>query len=78
MWERTLRVNLYGTFYLTRAFSMAMKDNVFGRIVNFASQAAYQTPEELSPYAGQPKLGLLAIRVLLPLRWLPTVSRSMR
>ena len=51
VWERTLRVNLHGTFYLTRAFSHAMKEKGFGRIVNLASQAAYQTPDEQSPYA---------------------------
>ncbi len=51
VWERTLRVNLHGTFYLTRAFSLAMKERGFGRIVNLASQAAYQAAGEQGPYA---------------------------
>jgi NAD(P)-dependent dehydrogenase (short-subunit alcohol dehydrogenase family) len=51
VWERTLRVNTYGTFYLTRAFSQAMKEWGFGRIVNLASLSAYQAPGEQGPYA---------------------------
>ena len=51
IWERTLRVNLHGTFYLTRAFSLAMKERNFGRIVNIASQSAYLPNTEQEPYA---------------------------
>jgi 3-oxoacyl-[acyl-carrier protein] reductase len=51
VWERTLRVNLHGTFYLTRAFSQAMKDRRFGRIVNLSSQSAYSALGEQGPYA---------------------------
>jgi len=51
VWERTLRVNLYGTFYLTRAFSQAMKEQRFGRIVNLASLSAYHPLGEQGPYA---------------------------
>ena len=51
VWERTLRVNLYGTFYLTRAFSLAMKEQRFGRIVNLASLSAYHAVGEQGPYA---------------------------
>ena len=50
-WERVLRVNLFGTFYMTRAFSKAMVDRGFGRIVNFASLYAYHTGPGQSPYA---------------------------
>jgi 3-oxoacyl-[acyl-carrier protein] reductase len=50
-WERVLRVNLYGTFYMTRAFSRAMVDRGFGRIVNLASLYAYHTGPGQSPYA---------------------------
>lgn len=46
VWERTLRVNIHGTFYCTRAFSPAMKERGFGRIVNLASLAAYHPGNE--------------------------------
>jgi len=51
IWERTLRVNLHGTYYLTRAFSQSMKDRGFGRIVNLASLSAYHPLGEQAPYA---------------------------
>jgi len=51
VWERTLRVNIHGTFYLTRAFSQAMKERRFGRIINLASLSAYHPTGEQGPYA---------------------------
>jgi acetoacetyl-CoA reductase len=51
VWERVLRVNLYGTFYLTRAFTHAMIEKSFGRIVNLASLYAYHPGEGEAPYA---------------------------
>ncbi len=51
VWERTLRVNLHGTFYLTRALSPAMKERHFGRIVNLASLSAYHPIGGQGPYA---------------------------
>jgi NAD(P)-dependent dehydrogenase (short-subunit alcohol dehydrogenase family) len=51
VWERTLRVNIHGTFYLTRAFSPAMKEKHFGRIVNLASLSAYHPLDDQGPYA---------------------------
>ncbi len=51
VWERVLRVNMYGTFYLTRAFSQAMVARSFGRIVNLASLYAYQPGPGEAPYA---------------------------
>jgi 3-oxoacyl-[acyl-carrier protein] reductase len=51
VWERTLRVNIHGTFYLTRVFSTAMKEKHFGRIVNLASLSAYHPLGEQGPYA---------------------------
>lgn len=51
VWERTLRVNLNGTFYLTRVFAPAMKERRFGRIVNLASLSAYHALGEQGPYA---------------------------
>ena len=57
-WERVLRVNLFGTFYMTRAFSKPMVDRGFGRIVNFASLYAYHTGPGQSPYAAA-KAGII-------------------
>ena len=37
--------------YLTRAFSQAMKDQGFGRIINLASLYAYHPGEAEAPYA---------------------------
>jgi len=51
VWERTLQVNIHGTFYLTRAFSSAMKERRYGRIVNIASLSAYHPLGEQGPYA---------------------------
>lgn len=51
VWERVIRVNLYGTFYMTRAFSHAMIEKRFGRIVNLASLYAYHPGEGEAPYA---------------------------
>lgn len=57
-WERVLRVNLFGTFYMTRAFSRPMVERGFGRIVNFASLYAYHTGPGQSPYAAA-KAGII-------------------
>jgi NAD(P)-dependent dehydrogenase (short-subunit alcohol dehydrogenase family) len=58
LWERVLRVNLFGTFYMTRAFSRAMVERGFGRIVNFASVYAYHPGTGQSPYAAA-KAGII-------------------
>ncbi|HBD10844.1 MAG TPA: hypothetical protein DCZ13_01780 [Porticoccaceae bacterium] len=50
-WHRVMAVNADGTFFMTRAFSKAMVDKGFGRIVNFASMYAYHPGEGQSPYA---------------------------
>ncbi len=51
VFDRVVQVNLYGTYHLTRTFCGAMRDAGFGRIVNFASLAAYQAAGNASPYA---------------------------
>lgn len=50
-WHRVIRVNLDGTFYMTRAFSQAMVEAEFGRIVNFASLYAFHPGVGQAPYA---------------------------
>lgn len=57
-WERVLRVNLFGTFYMTRAFSRGMVERGLGRIVNFASVYAYHPGPGQSPYAAA-KAGII-------------------
>ena len=46
-----VRVNLYGTFHLTRAFCEPMMARRFGRIINFASLYAYTPGPDQSSYA---------------------------
>jgi NAD(P)-dependent dehydrogenase (short-subunit alcohol dehydrogenase family) len=58
IWERVVRVNLHGTFYMTRAFSRPMVERGFGRIVNFASVYAYHPGVGQSPYAAA-KAGII-------------------
>ncbi|MBV1876518.1 MAG: SDR family oxidoreductase [Pseudomonadales bacterium] len=50
-WERVMRVNINGTFFLTRAFSQDMSVAGFGRIVNVASLFAYHPGRGQGPYA---------------------------
>jgi NAD(P)-dependent dehydrogenase (short-subunit alcohol dehydrogenase family) len=40
-WDRMLKVNLYGTFYLCRAAGRHMIEQRYGKIVNFSSTDAY-------------------------------------
>ncbi|MGH7804735.1 MAG: SDR family NAD(P)-dependent oxidoreductase, partial [Candidatus Binatia bacterium] len=42
IWDRVIRVNLYGTFHMTRAFAGGMIARGAGRIVNFASMYAFE------------------------------------
>ena len=51
VWDRTLRVNLNGTFYMTKAFLGPMTEAGFGRIVNLSSQSGYQAAGQQGPYA---------------------------
>ncbi|MSP43971.1 MAG: SDR family oxidoreductase [Alphaproteobacteria bacterium] len=50
-WMRVMNVNITGTFHMTRAFSEAMVNRGFGRIVNLASLAAYQPMRNQGPYS---------------------------
>ena len=56
--DRVIRVNINGAFFCSRAFSKAMVDAGFGRIVNFASLAAYIPPAGQGCYAAA-KAGVL-------------------
>lgn len=57
-WDRVIKVNMYGSFFLSRAFSKQMVDAGFGRILNFSSGAAYNPPRDWGSYAAA-KAGVL-------------------
>lgn len=57
-WDRVVKVNMYGSFFLSRAFSKQMVDAGFGRILNFSSGAAYNPPRDWGSYAAA-KAGVL-------------------
>lgn len=50
-WQKTLAVNLTGTFNLCRAFSPGMIDAGWGRIVNIASMAGKDGNPNMAPYS---------------------------
>lgn len=50
-WDRTLAVNLNGTFYLSRAFAPGMVERGWGRIVNIASIAGKEGNPNLAAYS---------------------------
>jgi NAD(P)-dependent dehydrogenase (short-subunit alcohol dehydrogenase family) len=49
--DRVIQVNVYGTFHLTRTFCGAMRERNFGRVVNFASLAAFDPDSGMAGYA---------------------------
>ncbi|WP_129113820.1 SDR family NAD(P)-dependent oxidoreductase [Halegenticoccus tardaugens] len=57
--ERTLRVNLLGTFLCTRAAAASMRYSSGGRIVNFASTSAHVARPNAAAYASS-KSGVLS------------------
>jgi NAD(P)-dependent dehydrogenase (short-subunit alcohol dehydrogenase family) len=59
-WDRILRVNLYGPFFLSRAVIPIMKRQRSGAIVNIASTAAKRTWPNASAYHAS-KWGLLGL-----------------
>jgi len=50
-WEKTIRVNLTGTFIVTREVAAHMKKQNFGRIINISSTASQRGEENYSLYA---------------------------
>ena len=59
-WERTLAVNLNGTFHTCQAFVPAMLARGWGRIVNLASMAGKDGNANMSPYSAS-KAGVIAL-----------------
>ena len=68
MWERTLRVNLTGSFLCSRAFARAMADAGRGAIVNMASGRALQGAVKGAHYAAS-KAGIISLTKTLALEW---------
>ncbi len=59
-WGRVLRVNLDGTFFVTRAAQPHLVANGWGRVVNLASVTAKEGPKHLGPYAAT-KAGIVGL-----------------
>ena len=58
IFDRIIQVNLYGTYNLSRTFCGAMREQRFGRIVNFASLYAFEPGFGQAPYAAA-KAGII-------------------
>ncbi|MDC0033097.1 SDR family oxidoreductase [Alphaproteobacteria bacterium] len=68
MWNRTLAVNLTGSFLACQAFGRQMMDNQRGVIINFASGRAIQGAVGGIHYAAT-KAGLIAMTKTLATEW---------
>ena len=58
-WERTLAINLTGTFFASRSAIPLMKRNKWGRIINMTSQAARMDTGFPGSYYAASKAGLI-------------------
>lgn len=59
-WDRVVRINLTGTFLVTRAATPHLLRNGWGRVVNVASVTANEGPKNLGPYAAT-KAGVVGL-----------------
>lgn len=59
-WERVMRINLFGTFLVSRAACPHLMARGWGRIVNIASVTANEGPKDLAPYAAS-KAGVVGL-----------------
>ncbi|MHB8689194.1 MAG: SDR family NAD(P)-dependent oxidoreductase [Candidatus Dormibacteraceae bacterium] len=67
-WEEVLRTNLTGTFYCARAAGRQMLQQGAGKIINFASTAAFVPTAEEAAY-GASKGGVVQLTKALALEW---------
>ncbi|SDU98205.1 NAD(P)-dependent dehydrogenase, short-chain alcohol dehydrogenase family [Microlunatus sagamiharensis] len=67
-WERTLAVNLSGTFYMSQAIGRHMLEAGRGKIINLASQAATVGLLEHAAYCAS-KAGVLGLTRVLATEW---------
>jgi NAD(P)-dependent dehydrogenase (short-subunit alcohol dehydrogenase family) len=68
MWDRTIKVNLSGTFFMCQSIGKLMLDQGSGKIVNIASQAASIALDEHVAYCAS-KFGVLGITKVLASEW---------
>ncbi|RYY93970.1 MAG: SDR family oxidoreductase [Comamonadaceae bacterium] len=59
-WSRVMRINLDGTFLVTRAACPHLLARKWGRVVNIASVTANEGPRNLGPYAAS-KAGVVGL-----------------
>jgi 3-oxoacyl-[acyl-carrier protein] reductase len=64
-WERTLAINLTGTFLVTRAAIPIMKRGRWGRIINISSRAGRTRSELASAHYAASKAGLIGFSRIL-------------
>jgi len=69
-WDRTLGINLKGSFLVARAVAPAMLERGYGRIVNMASQAAVIGIEGHVAYCAS-KAGIIGMTNCMALEWGP-------
>lgn len=65
-WERTIRVNLTGTFLCARAVACVMSSQGFGRIINIASISGQRGAQGRSAY-GASKAGVILLTKVMAL-----------
>ena len=67
-WNRTININLSGTFFMSQAIGKLMLSQGSGKIVNMASQAASIALDEHVAYCAS-KFGVLGITKVLASEW---------
>jgi D-threitol dehydrogenase (NAD+) len=67
-WNRTININLSGTFFMSQAIGKLMLSQASGKIVNMASQAASIALDEHAAYCAS-KFGVLGITKVLASEW---------
>lgn len=68
MWNKTINVNLSGTFFMSQAIGKFMLSEGSGKIINMASQAASIALDEHVAYCAS-KFGVLGITKVLASEW---------
>lgn len=67
-WNRTININLSGTFFMSQAIGKLMLSQGSGKIINMASQAASIALDEHAAYCAS-KFGVLGITKVLASEW---------
>lgn len=67
-WNRTININLSGTFFMSQVIGKLMLSQGSGKIVNMASQAASIALDEHAAYCAS-KFGVLGITKVLASEW---------